>query len=410
MIDQGLLFAGMKRKHLGSILLPLLALILISSCSSPGGNNLDQQVQFTLEIGRMEDDIDLVEKYGEAYTRKTRLVMKDGLFFISNGNAGKIMEFNSYGDIISLYYNPRENPAPVLLKEPGAGDQLSNRRAFPWPFRRIGEIGVGEDDILLVEEEAQDYQLSFDEELGVSLNSVVLRFTPDGEILDYLGQEGVGGTPFPYIEELLALDDGRAAVVSRAVDRWLYYLFDSNGMVLSNPSFQPETIPVPEGERNFKLPSIKKIIPGHTGELVHVVADFYREDGEGAINFDHTAVSVYDVNQQQWRGRIPLPEKIIGRETGGIVENRGYRSIYEPLGISEGGHLFFLAPEEGERFELMIMTRDGTVVSRKNIILKDDEISYRDFYLSRKGILCALLAYEFEVDIVWWRSDTLLEE
>ena len=31
--------------------------------------------------------------------------MQDGFFYISNGLSGKVMEFNSYGDILNLYYN-----------------------------------------------------------------------------------------------------------------------------------------------------------------------------------------------------------------------------------------------------------------------------------------------------------------
>jgi hypothetical protein len=423
MIVQGLLLARMSMKRSKkskmnetikllqiSPLITLLLLAFFTACSQGQGDTLEQELLFTLEIGRMEDDIDLVEQYGEASTHKTTLVMRDGLFFISNGNAGKVMEFNSYGDIISLYYNPQENPAPVVLKENGEAGELSNRRAFPWPYNRIGEMGLSGNGILLVEEKAQDYQIAFDEELGVSLHSIILRFTEDGEILDFLGQEGVGGTPFPYIEEIQTVREGKAAVISRAVDRWLFFLFDHQGVQLAQETFRPEEIPLPAGASGFELPSIKKIFTDYEGGVVYVIADFYRTDREGGVNFDHTAVATFDLEEKRWLERIPLPEKLIGKESGGIIEQDGYATIYEAIGVSRDDHLFFIAPEEGDLFELMIMSRDGTVRSRKKISLRDDEISYRDLYLSREGILCALLAYEFEVDIVWWRSDRLLEE
>lgn len=73
-------------------------------------------------MGKAEDQIDLIQLPGMPFKERSRIVMKNGLFYISNGNTGKVMEFNSYGDILTLYYNPEK----ILLRScwiPGQRDR-----------------------------------------------------------------------------------------------------------------------------------------------------------------------------------------------------------------------------------------------------------------------------------------------
>lgn len=383
---------------------------LLFSCRAVNRRELEQEELFTLEIGRMEDDLDIVEQYGIPADRKNRILMQDGLFYVANGNAGKVMEFNSYGDILSLYYNSEENPEPVLLK-PAESDRVISRKAYAYPFLRLGEIAVTSDGRLLAEERAQDYLIEFDQELGVSLNTIILRFSKEGEVLDYLGQEGIGGTPFPYVEDLFLGRDDTLTVVCRAVDRMLFYRFDAEGGVLNRAEVLPGELPLPEGTEELSLPSLKKLFPAPDGRSLFACADYYRKNSEGGgVIFDHSAVSRLDLDTMEWRDRTVLPQKMLEDEGGALFAEETHESIYEPIGMSSSGAFFFLAPLRGDLFELMVMDSDGSVIKRSRISLDDDTIHYRDFYLSEEGILCALLAYEFEAKVVWWRSDRFLEQ
>ncbi len=359
----------------------------------------------------MEDNLDLVEHYGVPYKEKSCIIMRNGLFYISNGNSSKVMEFNSYGDILSLYYSPERNPAPIMLQSETGTDTISSRKAYPYPFNRVGEIAVNENGVLLVEERAQEYQIEFDEELGTSLNTIVLRFSGNGEIQDFLGQEGVGGTPFPYVEKVFVTDQDGIVVISRGLDRWIAFLFESSGNLIRRIDLLPEEIPLPERDESYASPSIKMVFPADSGRELAVMTDFYSiADGKGSVNFSQSAVCIYDVDAEDWTDRIVLPEKRVGQDSDTLLEERSFVTIYDALGVDSKDNFFFIAPENEDNFELMVMGRDGSVINRSTILLEDNEIIYRDIFLSSEGIVTALLAYEYEAKVVWWRSDKLLEK
>jgi hypothetical protein len=383
--------------------------LLVLSCKSGQSDILEREELFSLRFGRMEDDIDLVEHYGIPSTEKTRILMRNGLFYVANGNSGKVMVFNSYGDILSLYYNSATNPPPVMLATDSDSDAVSSRKAFSYPFTQIGEIALTGTGELLVEERAQDYQISVDEELGTRLNTIVLRFRENGEVSDYLGQEGVGGTPFSYVEALFTASDDAIVVVTRGTERWPVFWFDKDGDLLSRTDIDPSGIPVPENGAGFAVPSIKSIFPDKNSRELYVVADYYRSnEGTGAVDFYQSAITVFDTDLQEWVDRIVLPAKRVGNDSSGMMDEPSFFSIYEALGVTRDGSFFFLAPEEGNDFELMIMRRDASVINRSRILIEDNEVMYRDFDLSPDGVLSALFAYEYEAKIVWWRSDRLL--
>ncbi|MCK5197975.1 MAG: hypothetical protein KAR21_06475, partial [Spirochaetales bacterium] len=113
---------------------------------------MKRELLFEISLGKGEDQIDLVQMPNIPFNKKSRIVMKDGLIYIGNGNSNKVMEFSSYGDILSLYYNPNENPVPVLLTSVSDGDKSSNRNAYTFNFRNTGEIAITEKNDLLIED------------------------------------------------------------------------------------------------------------------------------------------------------------------------------------------------------------------------------------------------------------------
>ena len=84
-----------------------------------------------------------------------------------------------------------------------------------------------------------------------------------------------------------------------------------------------------------------------------------------------------------------------------------YDYIYTLLGCDDYGRFFFLVHLEEDRFQLLVLSSGGTVLSKNRLTLDDSEITYSSFYLTEKGLLTALLAKIDKADIVWWRSDKL---
>ena len=58
---------------------------------------LNREELFSLQIGKMDNQIDLFQVGGVMAGAKNRIYMRDGLFYLANGNSAKIMELSSYG-------------------------------------------------------------------------------------------------------------------------------------------------------------------------------------------------------------------------------------------------------------------------------------------------------------------------
>ena len=53
-----------------------------------------------------------------------------------------------------------------------------------------------------MDDQIAESRWEFDDELGVMLDRIILQFGRDGRFIDYIGQEGDGGTPFPFVEKI----------------------------------------------------------------------------------------------------------------------------------------------------------------------------------------------------------------
>lgn len=391
-----------------------ILLISLSGCKQETVETLKQENLFELAIGKMEDQLSYFQLEGKSSRRKTSICMKDGLFYISNGEAQKVMKFNSYGDIIALYYNPEENPQPILLSVNKDSDTVSNKAAFPYPFREVGDIAVTPDRRLLVQDRVIKERAELDEERGAMLDQVVLRFDRKGELIDYLGQEGVGGTPFPYIDSLQISSGGEIVVFTRSVKTWTIYWYTSDGTRMYTVDVLHDKLPVPEEEGI--IANLDTIFADPDSHYLYLKIDYYinkiAQSTKAAAGIDYFGSRIYtlDLEAERYTRHIGIPKHYITQDDLAVLEMEKEEVLYEFIGVASGGYFFLLAPDEGSYYQLLILDLEGRVVERTRIVLKDSEILYRTFYLDPSGILSALLCEEEKAKVVWWRSDKLLEQ
>jgi hypothetical protein len=401
----------MKRRLL---ILSTVLLALIAGCTDETADTLNRVKLFHIDIGKMEDQLDMLQLRGTSTRHKTRILMRNGLFYIANGNSSKIMEFTSYGDILSLFYNPNENPEPFLLKNTDVEGELSNRRAFTYPFREIGEIGITSDKTLFVEDRAPKVQEEYDQEIQAMLNRVVLRFDGDGNYLDYLGQEGIGGTPFPYIQSIHVTSSDEIVVISRSMRHWISYWFNSRGTLLYKAIISRDSLPVPGGSE--LLPSLGSMYPDIDEHLLYLKIDYFGNGNEGDagvkrnVHFHYSRIWWYDLDKEKFTGWVDVPVKNEEFQLSDFDEKKEIRELYELLGTSRNNIFFLMTHHGGERFELILLRRDGSVISRNFIEIPEQSVAYRVFHLAPSGVLSALLVHEYSADIVWWRTDKYMED
>ncbi len=406
-------FRGLRRAFFPvALAAALLAPLALSSCGDPKGSvAVGREQLFTLGYGPAEDQIDLFQLENAAGPLKTRLAMREGIFYVSNGNGAKVVRYSSFGDVLSMLYDPERNPEPLLLK-PSKGEEGPGRRAYPYPFLAVGEVAVDSRQTVYVEDRLPPERRVFDKDSGSMLDYVALRFDKEGRFLDYLGQEGVGGTPFPFIAGIYVTPADDCVVVSMTQASWLVHWFDARGFVRYSLKIRRDSLPQPSRDSGL-IASLDRVLPDSDGKSLLLKVDYYREAvdpqtksrsgieyaGSWAFRMDPSNAAVTD------RWEIPYEEKVVKQANDGGTTR--HVRIPELLGVS-GDRLFLTTADDEGKSYLSIFDLSSRNISRYSIDIAPDELFYSTLCLSSDGIVCALLGTKYEARVVWWRFDKLL--
>jgi hypothetical protein len=393
---------------------------VLGSCSRKADSvAAERENLFALGYGTAEDQLDLFQLGNQRAPLKSRIAMREGIFYIANGNGAKVVRYSSFGDVLSMIYNPERNPEPLVLKaqpktaEGGAGPPgAAGRHAVPYPFRAVGELAVDSGQTVYVEDRLPPERRVQDKDSSGFLDYVVLRFGKDGQYLDYLGQEGIGGTPFPFIVGIYTTSSDDCVVVSMTESAWLIHYFDSRGVVISAVKLRRDGLPTLDGSREL-IASLDRIAADPEGRGLFIKIDYYREGVDPSTKSDagpkFASSWVYRMNPKDAsfseRWEIPAEEKKVKSGSDGqtVLEVR------VPQLIGAAGREFFLMSGDDEgRTYLSVYDRVARAMTKYSIDIAPDELYYTSFFLSKEGILCALLGSLREARIVWWRFDKLL--
>jgi hypothetical protein len=338
--------------------------------------------------------------------------MRDGLFYISDGNGGKIVRYTSYGDLLFMIYNEETNPPPLSLRNNAEENGLVTRWAFSYPLREPGEITVDSRKHIYVDDRLPYERHSFDVENKALLDSIVLHFDADGRFVEYLGQEGVGGSPFPKIEKLYTSVRDEFAVICRFPLGWNIYWFDADGTLLYLVQLQNDAIPIPQ-DRTSVFPSIDTIAAAPDSRKLFLKVDYYRDTYDESTNTklgnepDSSVIWIMNVDDGTYTGTMEVPfyEYTYTENNRRVTE----RLLYSMLGAVKNDRVFLSLPLEGG-YSILILSTDPHEQRQGFIQVDNDELQFNAFDLSSEGILSALLATDWEAKLVWWRTDKFLEE
>jgi len=392
------------------IIAAALAALLASCSDARDVTALQREQLFTLGYGVLEDQLNLFSLEGNAPPAKTALAMRDGIFFVSNGNAAKVMTLSSFGDLLAMVYNPERNPPPLTLQAAEAGTAAQGRVARAYPFGSPGEIAVDSKRTIFVEDRVPDSRRSYDEASMASLEYVVLRFSRDGEYLDYLGQEGVGGTPFPSIVGLYITASDDCVVVCLTGAGWTAFSFDRNGILESTVAIRRDELPRPPEEADG-IASLDRIVAAPDGSGLIIKIDYYREiideetHTQAGIEFSSSWAWVMDGSNGAYVERYELQpfESMVKEEGGG----RPVPRAWELVGAA-AGTLFLAATDDDGSTYYGLFDRASRTMRRFSLKIDPDELLYASFSLSPEGILSAILGSRYEARFVWWRFDRLI--
>jgi hypothetical protein len=395
-----------RHRYGAAVLAAAVAAATLAGCARGGAPELAAEPLFSLELGRLEDQLDLFRTNEAPQNMRTRVAMRDGLFYVSNGSAHKIMVFSSYGDLLFLLYDPRTNPKPALASAPTGPDTVSTRGAVAYPFQDLGEIAVSSEKILYVEDAAPAARVVKDP-LSGSLSRVVLRFDRRGVVLPPLGQEGLNGTPFPYVTALHVTDEDQLVVVCRMAAAWQVFWFSREGALLHQ--VQVDQAHLPPIDDPDLVASLVGIVPAMDAPVLYLVLYYYPRTADKAGTGVAAKVFPLDLRTRQYGKAVELPANPRRKERVGFTTEEIARPPYDLLGAGSNGHLYLLGYTDSNLYNLVILGLDGRVRGRAWMVIEDSELTYRDTHLAPSGIVYGLLCGQARADVSWWRADRLLK-
>lgn len=408
----------MKSSYCTIVGLAILAAtgLILPSCSGSSNEKVEREKLFTLSYGRFEDEIDLFRLDSSSMGPDTQIFMRDGVFYISNSGSKKIIQLTSFGDLLSVFYNPEVNPVPSFADKSGAmGESAGSttRKAVAYPFNHPVFLTVDSLKRLFVADPVPPERYEFDNDEQVILRDVVLRFDEDGRFIDYLGQEGPGGTPFPPISGVFSNSANEIIVTAKSQVGVRVYWFDTDGNLLYRIPVSYRNLPSPYDADTVVFSSLEKIIPDPASRRIYLKIDYYRDvidestSSNAGIAFNRSCVYPFDIDSEKYLDRIDISSyEGVDKDRQGTLT---FKKPFELLGITSTGWLFLATPvPEGYALELMDSRSRRT--QKRILPIQDDELAYNALMLSSDGILSALLATQYNASVVWWRTDSLIGE
>ncbi|ULQ60088.1 hypothetical protein K7I13_01805 [Brucepastera parasyntrophica] len=384
------------------------------SCKKEAAGSLEREKLFTLSYGRFEDEIDLFQLGSAFSVPDTQIYMRDGMFYIANPGAQKILQLTSFGDLLSVYYNPETNPVPSFADQVAPVNGVvspATRKAIPYPFNHPNYLAVDMDKRLLVADQLPESRYEFDADQQLILKNVILRFTSDGRYIDYLGQEGLGGTPFPPVTGLYTNVRNEIIVITKTMTEIQVFWYDAEGNLMYKIPVRYKNLPTPFEAADTIHISLERVIPDPVRQVLYIKLDYFPEiiDSEtganAGISYDRSCIYPLDVKAGRYGEKIDIP----AYDEGNANSENIYTRPFDFLGITANGNIFLYTPNE-EGYALEIMDIRSRNVQRRTLSIPREEQAYNAFMLSSDGILSALLATPSNASVVWWRTDSLIGE
>ena len=157
---------------------------------------------------------------------------------------------------------------------------------------------------------------------------------------------------------------------------------------------------------------VENVIPGSKDYGLFVKIDYYNttidetSKVQNGIEYNSTYIYPLDAISGKYGKPIVIPpfEEV---KTQGFSRQM-YKNPYDFLGVSANGWMFFTATND-DGYIVQIVDPSGGKVIKRQLKFNNDAVVYQSFCLSTEGIVSALLATKEKADVVWWRTDSLID-
>lgn len=365
---------------------------------------------FVLPIGKTETDLAFFTDRQISPLKETQIKMRDGLIYILDPGAGKLMEFNSYGEILTLWYNPDRNPKPVLLKEEKDisrnTEKEATKKAFPFRFYHPTGFAVNSQKQIYIADRLPDESAVDSAEYGLTLNHTVICFGKTGKAEYFLGQEGVSGNPFPYITDISVDKNDCLNITSYTATGKVFFKYDSKGNLLHKTVISDKMIPSVQKETVSRQ---AEILPATNSDNILIRTDLYseRSNSNSTVHYDFlkTVIWAYDLKENSFRGYFNLPNtETKVSDTASWAEN-SYPVMLSTDGFDHRGNLYFSSIEQEDTERVLILNQISRNIETKRIFTGFEKSIMLKRFVTPEGIILGIVFYPEKAVIYWWRTD-----
>jgi hypothetical protein len=397
----------MKRPLFAGLFVFFAGLFVFFACSRGRISSVARVDLFSLEIGPLDNQVNLSSRGNVISDHRTNLAMRDGLFYISDTFGRKIVRYTSFGDPLFVIYNDLENPPPITLRHGIEEEGVATRWSIAYPLREPGVITVDSRKHIYVVDKVEEERKGFDSEDKTLLDTVVLHFNDSGRFVNFLGQEGIGGKPFPRISGIYASVNDEIAVVCLLSTGWNIYWFNSEGTLLYLVQLKRDSVPIPAG-RDVSFSSVDSITAAPDSRKLFLKIDCYLAAGPNTPAVpDSSVIWIMNVENGAYEASMDVP--FFEYTTTENNQKVTQRLFYFMLGVIKNDRVFLYFPVDGG-YSLLVLTAGSDEQRLGFIQVRNDELEYNTFNLSAEGILSGLVATNWDARLVWWRTDRLLGE
>ena len=390
----------------------LISGIIFTSCL---GNETVQSISetelFSLPYGNFEEQLS-VSDLNDVGNVRFGIAMQDGFFYLVNGESKKILELNSYGDLLSLFYN--EDSQTARLLENSKRPDISIHHEISYPFDYPGMVAVDSNkNVYTVCSIPWDRQEKSDDSTTL-YSHTVLRFARDGSSVDYIGQQGPGGTPFPFIKNIYTTSKDELVVVASSSSGLLVYWFASDGFLKYMIPVTTRDAPAGEDKENQtdSFLTIQNVVPDPVTYKLYVQIDYYStyidEDSKVQSGINYIQTLLYPLNIESGTYEEPVSVPPYEESVVSDYSKLTYRIPYDFLGVTKNGWKFFIVKTE-DGFNIEMIQSESQKILRRHFKAVHSNIVYDTMCLSQDGILTALYLEKEKARVVWYRTDNLID-
>lgn len=402
----------MKKNILKKIMLILsVSVVMLTGCNNKkGSESMSEDLLFSLNYGNFADEISQsdLNKVGSV---RYGIAMQDGFFYIVDGCSNKVLEMNSYGDLLTLFYNEDSELSSLLKKSELSADSFTWEITFPFDFN--GPVAVDSSKTIYAVCNLPAARKELTEE-GLLCTQVVMRMTRDGSSIDYIGVQGPGGSPYPNVKNIFITKADELVVVCNTNNGIVVYWYSKEGFLKNTIPVNLKNVPMIKAAsaESEVYVTLDNIIPDPVDYKIYIKADYYNsyidEDSriQSGINFVQTLLYPMDCDTGVYEEAISIPayEESIVIDYSKLT----YKVPYDFLGVTPNGWKYFII-KTSDGFDIQMLQNESQKLIRRQFKVDLTQNLFFDLYLSQDGIVTMLYLDKDKPKIVWYRTDSLID-